>query len=81
MWEYFAIRSGAEGLVSAVFRFDGQKKAELYHRQKGWTPNFRAFSERRLKGELDSNDRVTEAQALQIINTWQSGRPATLLLK
>jgi hypothetical protein len=73
MWTYYR-QSYVNGDWS-LFREDGNI-AERYHRQKGWlrdTENDLAI--RRYKGDIDSDDIISEEQALAMIRTLPPQQP------
>ena len=63
-WTYY--RQGARNGVWMLFREQAGQPSEVFHRQKGWTPD-PELQFRKMKGEVDETDIISEAKANDLI--------------
>ena len=54
------------GKFTAVFRFYEDRSPEVYHKGEGWVASDYLF-EKKMSGEIDSSDIISEKEALDII--------------
>lgn len=56
-----------------LFREDERGHQEIFHRQRGWQPCDELW-QRRAKGQVDSADRISEAEAEALLETLRGQR-------